>query len=83
MNASSRPGRLGPFALVFFASADVLVVEVTALRLLAPHFGLTLETSTFVIGLALTAIAAGSWLGGRVADARARNDADQLLTPFG
>lgn len=76
VNASSRPGRLGPFALVFFASAAVLVVEVTALRLLAPHFGLTLETSTFVIGLALTAIAAGSWLGGRVADARARDDAD-------
>lgn len=38
------------------------------LRLLAPYLGLTLETSTLVIGMALTAIAAGSWAGGRMAD---------------
>ncbi|MEJ1199375.1 MULTISPECIES: fused MFS/spermidine synthase [unclassified Streptomyces] len=55
-------------ALVFGSSAAVLVVEIVALRLLAPYLGLTLETSTMVIGIALTAIAAGSWLGGRVAD---------------
>ena len=40
----------------FGASASVLVVEVVALRLLAPYLGLTLETSTIVIGLALAAI---------------------------
>jgi spermidine synthase len=55
-------------ALVFGSSAAVLVVELVALRLLAPYFGLTLETNTMVIGLALTAIAAGSWAGGWVAD---------------
>ena len=55
-------------ALVFGSSAAVLVVELVALRLLAPHYGLTLETSTLVIGIALTAIALGSWAGGRVAD---------------
>ncbi len=55
-------------ALVFGSSAAVLVVELTALRLLAPYLGLTLETSTIVIGVALTAIAAGSAYGGRVAD---------------
>ncbi|WAZ26285.1 fused MFS/spermidine synthase [Streptomyces cinnabarinus] len=55
-------------ALVFSASAAVLVVEIVSLRLLAPYLGLTLETSTMVIGIALTAIAAGSWLGGRLAD---------------
>jgi len=55
-------------ALVFGSSAAVLVVEIVALRLLAPHYGLTLETSTFVIGTALAAIAAGSWGGGRAAD---------------
>ncbi len=62
---------LGPYSaagLVFFASAGVLVVEIVALRLLAPHFGLTLETSTMVIAVALAAIAAGSWTGGRLAD---------------
>lgn len=33
--------------LVFTSSAAVLVVEITALRLLAPYLGLTLETSTW------------------------------------
>ncbi|MDW4910882.1 fused MFS/spermidine synthase [Streptomyces sp. ADMS] len=55
-------------ALVFGSSAAVLVVEIVALRLLAPYLGLTLETSTIVIGIALTAIALGSWLGGLIAD---------------
>ena len=54
--------------LVFGSSGAVLVVELVALRLLAPYFGLTLETSTLVIGIALAAIAAGSWTGGQVAD---------------
>lgn len=54
--------------LVFGSSAAVLVVEIVALRLLAPYLGLTLETSTMVIGIALTAIAFGSWLGGHIAD---------------
>lgn len=55
-------------ALVFGSSAAVLVVELVALRLLAPYFGLTLETNTMVIGLALTAIAVGTWAGGWTAD---------------
>ena len=55
-------------ALVFGSSASVLVVELVALRLLAPYFGLTLETNTMVIGLALTAIAGGTWAGGWTAD---------------
>ncbi|MEU6985876.1 fused MFS/spermidine synthase [Streptomyces sp. NPDC046324] len=66
-----RSDGLGPrtaAALVFGSSAAVLVVEIVALRLLAPYLGLTLETSTMVIGIALTAIAVGSWLGGRIAD---------------
>jgi spermidine synthase len=71
--AERAPGNhgLGPRAavvLVFGSSAAVLVVEIVALRLLAPYLGLTLETSTMVIGIALTAIAVGSWLGGRIAD---------------
>ncbi|GGX07462.1 fused MFS/spermidine synthase [Streptomyces lomondensis] len=71
--AEDTPGNygLGPRAaavLVFGSSAAVLVVEIVALRLLAPYLGLTLETSTLVIGIALTAIALGSWMGGRIAD---------------
>ena len=55
-------------ALVFGASAAVLVVELVALRLLAPYLGLTMETSTIVIGTALVAIALGALYGGRAAD---------------
>ena len=66
----ARPG-LGPVlagSLVFGTSAAVLVLEVLSLRLLAPYLGLTLETSTTVIGIALSAIACGAWAGGRAAD---------------
>ncbi|MET0900081.1 MAG: fused MFS/spermidine synthase [Mycobacterium sp.] len=62
--------------LVVVASAAVLVVEITALRLLAPYLGLTLETSTMVIGIALAAIALGSWSGGRMSD---RTDPRKLI----
>ena len=65
-------------ALVFVASGAVLVLEVLSLRLLAPYMGLTLETSTSVIGAALAAIAVGAWMGGRVADAA---DPRRLLAP--
>jgi len=68
--------RFAQSALVFYASAAVLVVELTALRLLAPYLGLSLETSTLVIGLALAAIALGSWAGGWLAD---RAPANRLL----
>nr|WP_107416748.1 MULTISPECIES: fused MFS/spermidine synthase [unclassified Streptomyces] len=72
------PGPRTAAVLVFGSSAAVLVVEIAALRLLAPYLGLTLETSTMVIGIALTAIAFGSWLGGVVAD---RVDPRRLIGP--
>lgn len=72
------PGPRVAAVLVFGASAAVLVVEIVALRLLAPYLGLTLETSTMVISIALTAIALGSWLGGRIAD---HVDPRRLLGP--
>lgn len=70
--------RFAHTALVFYSSAAVLVIELTALRLLAPYLGLSLETNTLVIGLALTAIAIGSWGGGRLAD---RFPTQRLLAP--
>lgn len=66
-------------ALVLWSSAAVLVVELVALRLLAPYLGLTLETNTLVIGIALAAIAYGSWAGGRAAD---RTPPQRLLMPL-
>lgn len=72
-------GERAAAALVFFASASVLVVEIVALRLLAPYLGLTLETNTLVIGIALGAIALGSWAGGHEAD---RRDPRRVLAPL-
>jgi len=70
---ATRTSALQPFlaaALVFGASAAVLVLEITSLRLIAPYVGITLETNTAVIGFALAAIALGAWAGGRAADLR-------------
>jgi hypothetical protein len=66
-------------AVVFFTSAAVLVLEILAVRLLAPYVGLTLETYTTVIGVVLAGIALGSWLGGRLAD---QHDPRALLGPL-
>ena len=65
-------------ALVVLSSAAVLVLEVLVSRLVAPYVGLTLETYTAAIGVALGAIAAGAALGGRLAD---RTDPRRWLGP--
>ena len=46
----------------------MLVLEILGVRLLAPYVGLTLETTTAIIGAALAGIAAGAAAGGRAAD---------------
>src|SRR5215813_7017223 len=67
-------GEAGPvgqklaIALAFGSSAAVMVLELVSLRLVAPYIGLTLETNTAVIGVALAAIATGAAFGGRFAD---------------
>ena len=53
---------------VVVSGAAILVVETLATRLVAPYVGLTLESTTAVIGVALAGIALGSALGGRWAD---------------
>lgn len=55
-------------ALVFLAAGAVLMLEILAVRLLAPYVGLTLETTTSIIGAALAGIAAGAAVGGYLAD---------------
>jgi spermidine synthase len=67
-------------ALVFFASASVLVLEILAGRLMAPYVGISLETFTGIIGTVLAAIAVGSWAGGRAADRQ--NPADLIGPAF-
>lgn len=55
-------------ALVFTSSAAVLVIEIAAVRLMAPYVGQTLQTFTAIISTVLAGIAAGTFLGGRLAD---------------
>jgi len=63
-------------ALVFLAAGAVLTLEILAVRLLAPYVGLTLETTTSIIGAALAGIAAGAAVGGYLAD---RTDTRRLI----
>jgi spermidine synthase len=55
-------------AIVFVAAGCVLVLEILSVRLLAPYVGLTLETTTSIIGAVLLGIALGAGIGGRIAD---------------
>jgi spermidine synthase len=65
--------------IVFGTSAAVLALEILAVRLLAPHLGITIEVTTGVIGTVLAGIALGTWLGGRLAD---QVDPRRLLGPI-
>jgi spermidine synthase len=53
--------------VAFLAGFAVMSLELTAVRLLAPHFGDSAYVWTNVIGVMLVALAAGAWLGGRLA----------------
>jgi spermidine synthase len=65
--------------VTFLCSGSVLVLEIVGLRLIAPYVGVTIQTSTAVIGFALAAIAIGAWTGGATAD---RTDPRRLLAPL-
>jgi spermidine synthase/MFS family permease len=54
--------------IIFLANAGLLVLQLVAGRYLAPFIGSSVETWTSVIGIFLTGIAAGNWLGGKLAD---------------
>jgi len=72
-----RAGWLVPCGVAFLASFCVMVVELVAGRLIARHVGASLYTWTSVIGVVLTGLAAGHYLGGRLAD---RYRATRLLS---
>ena len=68
--------RLGVVA--FLGGAAVMVVELMAVRLLAPWFGQSQIVWTHVIGVVLASLAVGQWLGGRWAEG-ARGPGPALL----
>ncbi|MBV2089726.1 MAG: fused MFS/spermidine synthase [Candidatus Thiodiazotropha sp. (ex Ctena orbiculata)] len=65
---SNRLRLLGFSLTVFLSSAALLVLEILAGRLLAPHIGVSLYTWTSIIGVILAGLSLGNWLGGVWAD---------------
>lgn len=61
--------RTGLFVIAFGSGFAVLTIEIAGARLIAPVFGLSVVPWTAVIGVILAALALGSHLGGRMADA--------------
>jgi tetratricopeptide (TPR) repeat protein/MFS family permease len=57
-----------PSAAVFISSFCIMVLELVASRLIASQLGSSLYTWTAVIGVILTGITIGNYLGGRIAD---------------
>lgn len=58
----------GLSAVVFITGAAVLIVEVTATRILSPYYGNTIYTISAVISVILGALSLGYWRGGIIAD---------------
>jgi spermidine synthase len=67
---SARGHRFGLLLSVALAGMAVLVVEITAMRMLAPFFGNSIFTISSVIGIILAALGLGYYLGGSLADRR-------------
>ncbi len=70
-SGSAAPARwawLVPVGTVFLSSLCIMVLELVAGRLIARHVGSSLYTWTSVIGVVLAGIAAGNYVGGRLAD---------------
>ncbi len=63
--------RIGLFLLAFGSGFAVLTIEIVGARLIAPVFGLSAVPWTAVIGVILSALAVGNYLGGRLADSGA------------
>ena len=68
LTKNSRWVLVGCNLLVFVSSVCVMVLELTASRLIAKHVGNSLYTWTSVIGVVLAGITIGNFLGGWLAD---------------
>ena len=67
---SARNHKFGLLLSVTLAGMAVLIIEITAIRMLAPFFGNSIFTISSVIGIILAALGLGYYLGGSLADRR-------------
>src|SRR5260221_14654056 len=67
---SARGHKFALLLSVTLAGMAVLVIEITAIRMLAPFFGNSIFTISSVIGIILAALGLGYYLGGSLADRR-------------
>jgi spermidine synthase len=67
---SARGQKFGLLLSVALAGMAVLIIEITAIRMLAPFFGNSIFTISSVIGIILAALGLGYYLGGSLADRR-------------
>lgn len=67
-STSTRNWLWQPNLIVFVSSACIMILEIVAGRMIAPHVGSSLYTWTSVIGVVLASISLGNYLGGRLAD---------------
>jgi spermidine synthase len=65
---SARSHKFGLLLSVTLAGMAVLIIEITAIRMLAPYFGNSIFTISSVIGIILAALGLGYYLGGSLAD---------------
>ncbi|MBQ9419124.1 MAG: fused MFS/spermidine synthase [Synergistaceae bacterium] len=60
----------------FFSGAATMILELAGSRMIAPFFGTSLIVWTALIGIIMTSLCLGNWLGGSVAD---KNPTGKLL----
>lgn len=60
----------------FFSGAATMILELAGSRMVAPFFGTSLIVWTALIGIIMTSLCLGNWLGGSIAD---RNPNGKLL----
>ena len=65
---SERPTIRRPGLLAFVSSGAILILELVAERIIAPHVGMSLYTWTGIIGVVLAGMSIGYFVGGRAAD---------------
>ena len=71
-NRKDLPVKINPRLQIvsFFSGAATMILELAGSRLVAPFFGTSLIVWTALIGIIMTSLCIGNWVGGSVADRR-------------